>query len=74
VETYSGYRLHEEPRHFIFQGQRLEVTRVSARWQEPENFSFIVTASDSRRYLLKYYPNRDVWEVLIWRGSEPAPG
>ena len=73
VETYSGYRLHECPRHFTFQGERLEVTRVLARWQEPEHLAFIGVAPNSRRYLLKYHQPRDVWEIRIWPGSEPVP-
>ena len=73
VETYSGYRLHEHPRHFTFQGERLEVTGVLARWQEPEHLAFIVVAPNSRRYLLKYHQPRDAWEIQIWTGSEPAP-
>jgi hypothetical protein len=73
VETYSGYRLHERPRYFTFQGERLEVTRVLARWQEPEKLAFIVVAQNSRRYLLKYHQLHDVWEMQIWPGSEPVP-
>ncbi len=64
VETYSGYRVHERPRRFTWQGKWLEVRRVSRRWQEPEYLSFTVTANDSRHYLLRYYHQRDVWEVL----------
>jgi hypothetical protein len=65
VETYSGYRLHERPRRFTFQGQWLEVRRVLARWQEPKYLAFLVTASDSHSYGLKYYLHRDAWEVSI---------
>ena len=63
VETYSGYRVHERTRRFTWQGAWLEVRLVVSRWQEPENLCFIVTANDSRRYLLKYHPRRDTWEV-----------
>ncbi len=73
VETYSGYRLHECPRHFTFQGERLEVTRVLAQWQEPENLTFIVVTPNSRRYLLKYHQLHDAWEIRIWSGSNPDP-
>ncbi len=73
VETYSGSRLHECPRRLIFQGERLEVTRILARWQEPEHLVFIVAAQSSRRYLLKYHQPRDVWEIQIWPESEPTP-
>jgi len=64
VETYSGYRVHERPRRFTCQGEWLEVRRVVSRWQEPEMLCFTVSANDSRRYLLKYRPQRDAWEVL----------
>jgi hypothetical protein len=64
VETYSGYRVHERPRRFTRHGEWLEVRRVVSRWQEPGNLCFTVTADDSRRYLLKYRPQRDAWEVL----------
>lgn len=74
VETYSGHRVHETPRRFTFQGQWLEVRRVLSRWREPENLCFIVTTPDSHCYLLKYHFDRDAWEVLIWRGSDPMPG
>jgi hypothetical protein len=65
VETYSGYRLHERPRRFTFQGQWLEVRRVLARWQEPEHLAFVVFARDSHSYVLKYHLHRDAWEVSI---------
>lgn len=72
VETYSGYRLHEYPRRFTFQGEGLEVQRVLARWREPQSLGFIVAASDGRCYTLTYRPQRDAWEVLIHRGSKPS--
>lgn len=74
VETYSGYRVHERPRRFTFQGEWLEVRRILAQWQEPENLCFTVAAQDSRRYLLKYSYNQDAWEVLICRDSDLRPG
>ncbi len=64
VETYSGYRVHERPRRFTWQGKWLEVRRIPRRWQEPEYLSFTVTANDSRHYLLRYHRHRDAWEVL----------
>lgn len=64
VDTYSGHRLHERPRRFTWQGQWLEVRRVLRRWQEPDNLSFLVTAADSRQFLLRYLRHQDDWEVL----------
>ena len=74
VETYSGHRVHEQPRRFTFQGDWLEVRRVLDRWREPEVLCFSVAAQDSRHYLLKYRPQADTWEVRLWRASEPTPG
>jgi len=71
VETYSGSRLHERPRHFTFKGERLEVTRILASWQEPTILAFIVLAHNSRHYLLKYHQLDDVWMIQILPGSEP---
>ncbi len=65
VETYSGQRLHERPQRFTWLGAWLEVRRVLRAWREPEHLCFIVTANDSQRYLLKYFPRRDVWEVQL---------
>ena len=72
VETYSGSRLHERPRHFTFKGERLEVTRVLASWREPAILAFIVLAHDSRRFLLKYHQLDDVWVIQIWPGCESS--
>lgn len=74
VETYSGYRLHEQPRHFIFRGERLEVARILSQWREPENLSFIVIGNDACQYVLKYFPLRDAWEVRLGRRADPRPG
>lgn len=74
VETYSGYRVHERPRRFTCQGEWLEVRRVARRWQEPGHLCFIVTANDSRRYLLKYHYDRDTWGMLICGDSDSKPG
>ncbi len=75
VETYSGYRVHERPRRFRWQGEWLKVRQVLARWQEPESLCFTVSASDSRRYLLKYHHQRDAWEVRAdLTDSASSPG
>ena len=71
VETYSGARLHDHPRRFTFQGEWLEVVRILERWRDPEFLGFLVVASDSRSYHLKYQLHQDVWEVSVWRGSSP---
>ncbi len=74
AETYSGYRLHERPRRFTWQGEWLEVRRVLRRWREPEDLCFTVAVKDSRRFLLKYHLPRDAWEALILTGFDTRTG
>ncbi len=63
VETYSGFRLHERPRRFFWQGRRLEVRQVLASWQEPDHLIFKVEADDGAAYLLRGHRKDDAWEV-----------
>jgi hypothetical protein len=63
VETYSGSRLHERPRRFIWQGKGLEVQEVLASWQTPDYLAFKVKADDGCVYLLRYRRIQDSWEI-----------
>ncbi|MBW1991080.1 MAG: hypothetical protein JRI59_02945 [Deltaproteobacteria bacterium] len=63
VETYSGGRLHERPRRFLWQGQWLQVEEVLDRWQTPEYLGFTVKAQDGRVYQLRYRHQQDAWEI-----------
>jgi hypothetical protein len=63
VETYSGSRLHEQPRRFARHGVWLEVRQVLDRWRDPEHLFFKVLADDNQTYLLVYHHLRDLWEV-----------
>jgi hypothetical protein len=42
VECYSGHTYAQEPRAFIWQGQRYQVVRIERRWRAPEGPAFCV--------------------------------
>lgn len=63
VETYSGARLHERPKRFLWQGNWLEVREIVASWQTPDYLSFKVKAEDGRTYLLRWHRQWDAWDL-----------
>jgi hypothetical protein len=65
VETYSGFRLHERPRRFTWEGAWLEVRQVLGQWFEPQRLNFKVAADDGRVYLVSYCPKVEAWEVRL---------
>lgn len=74
METYSGFRLHERPRRFTWEGTWLEVDQVIDRWAAPDHLGFRVKVAD-RAYLLKYHQAQDVWEAeLVRSGTLPPAG
>lgn len=76
VESYSGYKLHESPRAFIFKGERYNVEEIIDRWYEgglksedPIIDYFRVRTDDGGEYLIRYDSYRDEWTMVI-RTSE----
>ena len=76
VESYSGYKLHESPRAFIFKGERYNVQEIIDRWYEgglksedPIIDYFRVRTDDGGEYLIRYDSYRDEWTMII-RPSE----
>jgi hypothetical protein len=63
VETYSGFRLHEYPRRFTWQGNWLEVTRVRRQGRSPETLDFEILAADGCVYLLTHHLRGGEWQV-----------
>lgn len=63
VETYSGIRLHERPRRFLWEGNWLEVCKVLDQGRSPDALWFKVAADDRRVYHLKYRFDEDAWEI-----------
>lgn len=65
VEAYAGYKGEETPRAFTLDGIRLVVTDVIDRWYTDTHSYFRVCASDSHRYVLRYYFDEGSWELVM---------
>ena len=71
VEAYAGYKGEETPRSFVIDGVRLRVADVVERWYTETHSYFRVTASDGRRYVLRYDLDDERWELVM---QERGPG
>jgi hypothetical protein len=72
VECYSGYKLNERPRSFIYQGQRYEIQEIINRWYEggidstrPEESYFKARTNEGRIFILRYLFLFDSWSIGI---------
>ena len=68
VECYSGHRYAQEPRAFVWQGQRFEVEAVEARWRTPERPAFRVRAQSEKLFDLRYDEIEDRWSLVKVHG------
>ncbi|MGQ9687584.1 MAG: hypothetical protein ACUVXF_02175 [Desulfobaccales bacterium] len=69
VETYSGHRLHEQPRRFRIEGRWKNVVKVLSSRRHPDTLVFMVLADDGQNYLLEYNPHNDAWRAVL----SPSP-
>lgn len=72
VESYSGYKLHESPRKFIFGEKQYVIQEIIDRWYEggikpdvPIVSYFKVRADDGKQYLIRYDSFHDEWTIVI---------
>ncbi len=63
VECYSGETYAERPRALRWQGERLEIVQIKARWQSPEGRYFRVRVKDERIFDLFYNETLGEWQV-----------
>jgi hypothetical protein len=64
VECHSSSRYAERPLAFYWQGQRLEVESILARWQTPSALCFrVLTRSSQRTFELQYDESADTWRI-----------
>jgi hypothetical protein len=64
VECYSSHTYAQEPRAFVWQGQRHVVQKVERAWRTPEGPHFRVVADDGDRYELAYNEQADTWSLI----------
>ncbi len=72
VESYSGYKLHESPRAFIFRGRRYIIREIIDRWYEGSVSSddpvidyFKVRTDDGMEYVIRYNSYQDEWDIVV---------
>jgi hypothetical protein len=68
VVAYAGYRDEESPRSFLFQGKKIEITRIINMWREEgtdrgRKRFFKVLGSDGRTYTLSYHEQSKDWHL-----------
>jgi hypothetical protein len=74
VVAYAGYREEESPRSFLYQGKRIEITRIVKMWREEgkdreRSRCFKVMGCDGRVYTLCYYEESKVWRLTDRAGA-----
>jgi hypothetical protein len=63
VECYSGHTYAQEPRAFVWHGQRQVVQAVEMAWRTPEGTHFLVRTEESNSFELVYDEAEDVWSI-----------
>jgi hypothetical protein len=66
VACRSNVEYAETPVSLIWQGQRLAITQVMARWREPGGKGFRVQTSDGGLFSLLYNEVNDTWQVELY--------
>ena len=63
VEVYSGYTYGERPIALHWEGERVPVVEVEARWREPSGLGFRVRTGDDRIFDLRYDEASGEWSI-----------
>ena len=63
VECHSGSEYAERPTALWWDGQRLEVAEVEARWRIPGGKKFRVRTTDGQVFELLYVELYDEWRI-----------
>ena len=63
VECRSDSQYAERPLALVWEGERLEIAEILARWHGPGEKGFRVQTSDKRIFELRYREVPDEWEV-----------
>jgi hypothetical protein len=64
VECLSSSTYAERPLAFYWQGQRLEVESILARWRTPAGIFFqVLSHSGQRTFELQYDESADTWHI-----------
>jgi hypothetical protein len=65
VECHSGSAYGERPIAFHWQGHRIAVEKILARWRSPHGPAFRLLGSDGESYELHYAEANQEWEIHL---------
>lgn len=63
VECHSGTTYGERPISFYWEGERLLIVEIEARWRLPDGRKFRVLVEDGRTFELRYIEQADEWRI-----------
>lgn len=63
VECRSGYTYGERPIALFWEGERLLIVEIIARWRLPDGRRFRVRVEDDRTFELYYKEQVDEWQI-----------
>ena len=67
VTAYAGYRCGEQPRSFVFEGEKISVAQIISQWVEEaaedkqQKRCFRIKGNDGLTYLLSYIEQTGEW-------------
>ena len=65
VECLSGHTYAERPIALWWEGERLNIVEIVARWRIPGGYRFRVQAEDDQIFELCYSELQDEWQVSL---------
>jgi hypothetical protein len=63
VECHSGTTYGERPIAILWEGERLLIVEIEARWRLPDGRKFRVRVEDERTFELYYVEQIDEWRI-----------
>ena len=63
VECHSGTTYGERPIALIWEGERLPIVEIVARWRLPDGRKFRVRVENERTFELYYIEQVDEWRI-----------
>jgi hypothetical protein len=58
-----------EPQAFLLGGERISVLQIIDRWIAQDHSYYKVAASDHARYILRYTPALQQWELTLFQAG-----
>jgi hypothetical protein len=74
VQAYSGYKVNERPKSFLYRGRQYQVIEIIDRWYEggggPAQLDYFkVITDDHQEYILRYNSLFDAWALMTAGGE-----